>query len=1062
MPLCVYCNEPLKCHCSSETQPIGQSIVNCPVKVPGKLWIHVTDDVGNDINEAAVKGASATTTDSFGLARFDPLAPGDYDAELLVPLSKGLSPAYDAPAEAAQRRKRVTVSQGVLAYVLFTLTRKSKLKADFVYVADRTKSTVAEPFKLSGLKLKAAGSRATFEPATDTGAIEIDLPAGAYDLTPDYTAVDATEFDFLNETRKAVDLPPGGSKSLVFELVRKAKLKVEIVFKRYPGKTDKKECLVDAVVDVTADFQGNAYRPAGKRMVATDKGVADFGSVPAGKYTLTPDYSKVPTSLIDGTKGAFDVELLPGESRTVEIEVEPLYQTVQLIAHCLLTVPDLVYRPHATEKMVPTGTTDPEEPTHKIDGLDFESDYPGQASDYHGEWKGSYHGLANERGDMDARVKFLEYTLGEAHGKADHGRTNLKVFMIPECYFQGLYGAYLFENVGYLFDKLKTLASDEKWTDWLLVLGTVNCIDTGISVVDPNTKTTGGTGIPQMMNYSPVLRGGVAAGGKGGGSQTDPQFRLIQKLLNSAELLNAEDLIPHHGYDANVRKIAVNEDVQFQGTQNEDKVAAVLSRIIDEKDKDYDPQAKSIFCTQFGLPDDHWKELLKAVRDDVRAQGIARVVRSIRTCNIGGKPDDLTQWGYSGFVDKSKAHLDANQTLLSDARPVLLGSLSAQWEKDYKSNPTPTQRVPEFTQKNWTAVVGSERLDRMLKAVKADAESGGVPLAYQKERLLGLVVGLIRTNSAVTAFFVSSPLKALMEETWARDYVDNPPPKPRYGKAPAPLPFGLESWTTLMDQEDKTRIQRIHDGVRAGMDGEASRRGCPKSDLERELDQLLQNRKVTGEFVDSVPAPKTFGLSIHPVWKKFLELYCKTKPVAGVALTQSKEEMDYRDFCFAGVRKAGPFMTWEDAEPLPVHKKLIFGLEICADHAAGRLKNALSSGTKPAIDIQLVPSAGMSLGPEAIAARAGGYAFNCDGWNGRVGDYKDKAGTYIKVWFNGPKCEGKNPVTPHSAIGKGGGGDLSRKGFKAAGSKLDDGKAGSLFAKGAGELHVYEKQKLPT
>ena len=52
-----------------------------------------------------------------------------------------------------------------------------------------------------------------------------------------------------------------------------------------------------------------------------------------------------------------------------------------------------------------------------------------------------------------------------------------------------------------------------------------------------------------------------------------------------------------------------------------------------------------------------------------------------------------------------------------------------------------------------------------------------------------------------------------------------------------------------------------------------------------------------------------------------------------------------------------------------------FGVEICLDHKRGRLKNL---GIAP-VDIQLIPSCGMTIHPESIVVRDGGYVFNCDG-----------------------------------------------------------------------------------
>lgn len=56
-----------------------------------------------------------------------------------------------------------------------------------------------------------------------------------------------------------------------------------------------------------------------------------------------------------------------------------------------------------------------------------------------------------------------------------------------------------------------------------------------------------------------------------------------------------------------------------------------------------------------------------------------------------------------------------------------------------------------------------------------------------------------------------------------------------------------------------------------------------------------------------------------------------------------------------------------------------FGLEICLDHANQRLKNAPRTDGLPPVQVQLVPSCGLSLWPSAIVAMTGGYGFNVDG-----------------------------------------------------------------------------------
>lgn len=78
----------------------------------------------------------------------------------------------------------------------------------------------------------------------------------------------------------------------------------------------------------------------------------------------------------------------------------------------------------------------------------------------------------------------------------------------------------------------------------------------------------------------------------------------------------------------------------------------------------------------------------------------------------------------------------------------------------------------------------------------------------------------------------------------------------------------------------------------------------------------------------------------------------------------------------------------------------------------------------------------------------------------------------IKEWFEGPAIEATlddtmaNPVTPHTAIAKGGGVPLAMETFKPERIKLETAIVRApykdiLNKAGLGELHVYEALDLP-
>jgi hypothetical protein len=205
------------------------------------------------------------------------------------------------------------------------------------------------------------------------------------------------------------------------------------------------------------------------------------------------------------------------------------------------------------------------------------------------------------------------------------------------------------------------------------------------------------------------------------------------------------------------------------------------------------------------------------------------------------------------------------------------------------------------------------------------------------------------------------------------------------------------------------------------------------------------------------------NVSILPIWKKLLELY--QKKVGGDAFQELKpESMVLEDYCFAGPRKVGPwFGSLGEVKGNDACKIMVFGLEICADHAAFRIKT-INSGPDPvAIDIQLVPSAGMR--PTYFAARKGGYLFNCDGWSKPI----PEGGKNLTVHFDGPspcKKDGTpfTPGSPHTGLVKNDGAVFSKPGdcLVPAPHPVDAALAKVIFESGEGELHVYPVQDLPT
>ena len=507
--------------------------------------------------------------------------------------------------------------------------------------------------------------------------------------------------------------------------VNRARLKIEFIYKHDPRSKDKKY-LTDPEISVEVAFAGNKHLLASTTTSVTIKGVVDLGVVDTGKYIFTPDYSKLDPCKFDTVKYTLTdhasleqekfikqrkpfysaeldkldlqdkqaIYLYPGDDKTVTFEVEPLYQKVQLIAQCLLAIPDRIYQPALKEKIIdnPKYSVEPNQPPKKVvDETDSNLPKDIAVDALKGQWKGKYHGLLDDKADMNARVNLVKATLNYAYTKAKNDPTILKVFMIPECYFQGVYGSYLIEDADHLFTQLLNLVGGVQWRDWVFVFGTVNF--------------TFGEDVREMMNYSPVIRGGLgeATGASGSGGEKDTHLRLLQKLVNSAELLDASELIKKGGER---RKPSVNDAVQFQATQNEEEVGIILSRLFDETSyKEAEDKTDLEFGKSKGLDSGQWKQLQEELKKDVKALGLTRVVRSIRLCNIQKTSDTLSDWVYSGFKDKKTAHLSSNQVFLIKDNPfqkIFDTSIKQEWESYWREMLKPEVRFkPPLTKLNW-------------------------------------------------------------------------------------------------------------------------------------------------------------------------------------------------------------------------------------------------------------------------------------------------------------------------------------------------------------------------
>lgn len=231
MPSCVICGKPLFCH-DQASHPPPQQVDGvaqpCPL-TKGAVWVHTIDDEGNDIAglTAEVDGATKTTDKKSGIAAFDPLDAKTYTVKL-GELGAAHKASYDPPAAAS---KPVGVSNGNIAYVVFELQRRAKLKIELVQQGKPGRV-------LKGAKLSLNGPEGDDkETAGEKGSADFgSRKAGPYKLSVvSLSQADAKLFK-LPAAPVDIGLDPGDDITLPIELERDAHAKVRLKFKDDPDE----------------------------------------------------------------------------------------------------------------------------------------------------------------------------------------------------------------------------------------------------------------------------------------------------------------------------------------------------------------------------------------------------------------------------------------------------------------------------------------------------------------------------------------------------------------------------------------------------------------------------------------------------------------------------------------------------------------------------------------------------------------------------------------------------------------------------------------------------------
>ncbi len=391
-----------------------------------------------------------------------------------------------------------------------------------------------------------------FDGLTDGATYPVTLAR----LEPPHSAL----YDLVGPVTKSVVARQATITQVLFVLPEKATLRVElkpIGFVDLPGA----KVVLSRVVSRKYQDGKTTVELEEVAKLAHAGGVVDFGARPARSYRITVEVEK-PDDARYGA-GVIDFELAPKEDKVVEVELHRWFSQVRFVGLCLATVGRQVWagdgamaKDYVTECM--SGQVVAPDPTSVADFAEHLSDYWGLKKQTH--WKARYNGPKLDVDDIKARVGYLRSAIEMAATKVSSDDTELKVFVAPECYFLGRYGAYPHEVFGDLIKALQDLVEDPKWRAWVFVFGTVN----GFYKLDGD--------VTHMFNISPVIRGGWS------GKDANKHTRLLQKSFFSAEIIASADLIPAPDLD---RPQIVEETVgaSFHTTQNDEIVVKRVREI---------------------------------------------------------------------------------------------------------------------------------------------------------------------------------------------------------------------------------------------------------------------------------------------------------------------------------------------------------------------------------------------------------------------------------------------------------------------------------------------------
>jgi len=119
----------------------------------------------------------------------------------------------------------------------------------------------------------------------------------------------------------------------------------------------------------------------------------------------------------------------------------------------------------------------------------------------------------------------------------------LKIFALPEFFWRGPYGAYdpeqIEDVVTEVFEQIEQLISDEAFSHYLFVFGTIIAVKPPDETAEDESKTAL-VKSSEYGNFCPVFKGGP----------TDHQrFLVTKKYISTADFLNRDELPNPRNYN---------------------------------------------------------------------------------------------------------------------------------------------------------------------------------------------------------------------------------------------------------------------------------------------------------------------------------------------------------------------------------------------------------------------------------------------------------------------------------------------------------------------------------